>query len=732
MDFKGYISFILSIGLFINACLFLIQAFHLLREKSAKGVSLITFSGFLFLNILLVIHGYLTNDNVILYGYILSSITNFCIVLLIIRYRFTSKDSIYDISLQEIIDQLPCHVYWKNKDYLLAGCNKSNYKDFSLSSFSDIDGKSDYDLFPKSEADCLREIDKKVLHNGESIVVEEEITPRGKKEKRVYLSFKVPLKNKKNNIVGLAGISVDVTKAKEDVEKKLAILENIIAIMPGNVYWMDKNGIYLGCNDNEAKAVGLDNRRDIVGKKNNDITGFVIPNAIDPVNEKVLSEGITVVAEEPAVLANGVEAVFLSSKVPLRDNKNKIIGLVGVSIDITERKKAEKALVVAKEKAEVASKAKSEFISNISHDIRTPISGMLGMLDIVLNKVNNHEAIEYLTNFKEATQQLLNFLNQILDMSMIDHEKVILEEENINLHDFLYELSGLISSLLFTKSLIYNVNVADDVPENFVVDETKLLRVLLNIIGNAIKFTDKGKVTLSIKLEKNSKGKLHLLFIVTDTGIGIPNDKLDIIFDQFEKLHSSYKGKFKGAGLGLSISQRFIKAMGGRISVKSEEGEGSTFTIQIPLKENILPKGKPSLVSSTQSSFVSNGQTSPLVLVVEDDLFAQQVAEHRLADAGWQVVIVDSGEEAVKQCQKTHFSLILMDVGLPGIDGFETSNLIKKNKQSINHSTPIIALTAHINDEKRSQAQAEGLVKILNKPLNDEQCHYLYRFLTTE
>ena len=376
-------------------------------------------------------------------------------------------------------------------------------------------------------------------------------------------------------------------------------------------------------------------------------------------------------------------------------------------------------------KAEASSRAKTEFISNMSHDIRTPLSGMLGMLDIVLSKIENPSVIEYLNNFKEATQQLLEFLNQILDMAMVDHEKMVIEHEPIDLHGLLYDLSGLISSLLYSKQLTYRVDMTNEVPAQFIGDKTKLLRSLLNIIGNAIKFTKRGGVTLKIYVVDDDHHTQRLRFSVIDTGIGIPQDKISMIFNQFEKLHSSYQGKFCGAGLGLTISQRFIEAMGGTINVYSQEGRGSTFNITLPLVQPITSVSSTTL--SDQQSLLK--KENKHILVVEDDPFAQQIARHRFSELGWTVTMVEYGHEAITLCQQHHYDLILMDIGLPDMTGFEASTQIKTQADSKNQHTPVVALTAHVNDDKRTRAQSNGLEKILNKPLNDDICTYLRSLL---
>ena len=225
-------------------------------------------------------------------------------------------------------------------------------------------------------------------------------------------------------------------------------LKEIIDNVPGDVYWKDLNGNWLGMSKRSSqslKKMGFSfGHDDIIGKNDYDLFDKETATLFRTSDSEVLQRNEEIIKEESATLPNGEKVIQLSIKRPLHDKNNNVVGVIGNTVDITKLKQTESALLVAKEKAEVASKAKTEFISNMSHDIRTPLSGMLGMLDIVLSKIDNSSVIEYLNNFKEATQQLLEFLNQILDMAMIDHEKTIIEQEAIDLHDLLYALSGLI------------------------------------------------------------------------------------------------------------------------------------------------------------------------------------------------------------------------------------------------------------------------------------------------
>lgn len=501
--------------------------------------------------------------------------------------------------------------------------------------------------------------------------------------------------------------------------------------LPLNVFWKNADGVYLGCNDAFAQSLGLASADDIVGQS--DYTLAVQIKEADFYRKDDLSvmqsNSPKLNIEEEQTFPGGRKVYLLTSKVPLTDDNNKVNGILGIYSDITELKLAQNQLVIEKERAEAANRAKTEFLSNMSHDIRTPLTGMLGMLDIILPKVRDAELTEYLLSFKESTEQLLSFLNQIIDMSVADHETMLLNEDKIVLTTFVAELKRLVVPSLYEKSLAFNVELADNLPDIFVADKTKLLRALLNIVGNAIKFTQQGSITLKVDLEYKISKYKQLCFTVIDTGIGIPEDKMDLIFNQFEKLHSSYKGKFQGAGLGLSISKRFVEAMGGYITVESREGEGSSFALCVPV--NCAQVASENKVTTTHSLPVTKAaeHTVARILVVEDDRLAQSIASHHLQNLGFEVTTANSGENALQLCEDEQFDLIITDIGLPGMGGFAFCDKIKQSKKSKNQQTPIVALTAHINGEKVALAKKHGLLKIINKPLDDEKCAYIASIL---
>ena len=731
MIIKNIIEFVFSIALFINALLFIPQILKIVREKSAKSVSLLTFLGFLLIQLAVVLHGIISRDYLLVAGYLFSMVTCGSVVALILFYR-KNKNSVdaNEVSLEEILEQLPGHIYWKSKDGVALGCNTNNWRDFGLKSLTDFRGNSDYDLFSAEEARKLRAVDKEVMRTGKLKIIEENVTTADGK-KTLYLSHKIPLKNKLNQIIGLLGVSVDITTTKQQTVDRLELLENIIAVMPGNVYWMNKEGIYLGCNDNEARAVGLSSRKEIIGKRNIDIPGFVIPEALDPVNKEVMEGGKTILIEEPAVLHDGTQATFLSNKVPLRDSHNEIIGMVGISFDITARKKAEQELKAAKEGAEAANKAKTEFLATISHELRTPLNGIIGMAQILTNQKLPAKLRDNVEDIFEASKHLLSLVNDMLDFAKLEAGEMNVVKESIDLKILVKEIADIMGYQAKSKGLDFIVDYPETVPDQVTSDSRAIKQILLNLLSNAIKFTEVGEISLQVSCIKKTANAAMLQIAVTDSGIGIPADKVSLIFERFKQLDSSLTRRYSGTGLGLAITKQLVEKLGGKIGVETWLGKGSTFWIKLKFQ---LPKKPMATLHDENQSLVShkinqkNSQYVARILLVEDNFLNQKVAKTFLEDLGCQVDIAESGHKVFELLSQA-YDLIFMDISLPDETGITIAEKIR-GAEGVNKDVPIIALTAHVFDAERKSCFKAGMNDILTKPImNDQLMEILNRWV---
>ncbi|HRD70052.1 MAG TPA: response regulator [Legionella sp.] len=524
-------------------------------------------------------------------------------------------------------------------------------------------------------------------------------------------------------------------KQLQELEEELSFYHDIMNYIPGHVYWLDKKNRYLGCNLEHAKNIGLENRLDIVGKTNKDMPWKDSAATVDHTNQEVMKTGNPVTIKETGVI-NGIESTFLSQKVPLKNKHNDVVGILGISIDITEIEQLQKSLIDAKKAAEAASQAKTEFLEHMRHDIRTPLTGIVGFSELLMAEANNPYIKEYSENLVASSHALLKLLDEVLEAIRISSGDIPKLKKKFNLERTLTHIINLNRAKAAQKKIALSLQFDKKLPEHVIGDKMRLHRVALELIANALKFTDAGFVTLTAILAKHNQRQLVLKLIVEDSGIGIPKDKQQEIYVQFKRLTPSYQGIYKGTGLGLSVVKQFIDELDGEIYVESEAAKGSRFTCLIPLQEPLLnddlglsEEQESSLNSSFDSTLkeITSGRqnlaSSQLeVLVVEDNLIAQTVAKSIIIKLGCIVDIAETGKAAVDLAKTKHYDLIFLDIGLPDIDGYQVAQLIRVNELTLKTHCPIIALTAHAGEGNKKRCTEAGMDAVLTKPLTFNNC----------
>jgi PAS domain S-box-containing protein len=514
---------------------------------------------------------------------------------------------------------------------------------------------------------------------------------------------------------------------------------DLLKQLPLYVFWKNKDSVYLGCNDAFAHSLGLACADDIIGK-----TDYDLPTTKDEsdsyrkIDQQVMSSKQPHLNfEEPQTLSNGQKIILLTSKVPLLDKRDNVMGILGIYLDITERKKMEKDLRHAVEKSEAANKAKTVFIANMSHDIRTPISGIISISEMLEKGGDTPKDRDYAHVIHQSSERLLSLLNDILGLISVDEiNEDALHLETFSLHDRIEHLEELFSPNTEIKNINFKISIDPSLPKYINSDRIKIDRILINLIGNALKFTDHGYVKLDTKVLSKKEDIATIQFTVSDTGVGMPKDGLKNIFDRFYRIAPSYEGKYTGHGIGLFVVKRFIDLLGGTINVKSELGKGTVFTITLPMKcidENQVIDIVPYSSYQQMANRANMETVNPIsthteedqykdysVLFIEDDNIARHTGQHFLKSAGLKVHAVSSGEEAIKTAKAHEFDLIITDIGLPGIDGYEFAVLYRRwEKKTSQKYLPIIGLSAHTTAKSRQEALDVGMNLVLEKPLNE-------------
>lgn len=409
----------------------------------------------------------------------------------------------------------------------------------------------------------------------------------------------------------------------------------------------------------------------------------------------------------------------------LHDESEAVTHIIATGIDITEQRKAEQALLQTKNEAEMANKYKSEFLANLSHEIRTPMNGILGITELLLtSSALTKEQREYTEIVHESAESLMIIMNDILDFSKIESGKMEIMISEFDLRATVENVVNLLSAKASEKGLNVDFYIAPELPAAVRGDQIRIQQVFLNLTGNAIKFTEKGGVSIRVVLTQETATHVTALCSVSDTGIGIPNDKLDKLFKSFSQVDGSATRRFSGTGLGLVISKRLTEIMGGDISVISELGKGSTFSFTLKLEKQteakkILPFEKEE--AAPRSSSVPEIRDKQ-ILLVEDNPVNQKLVKRLLEKFECIVAVATNGREAVVLLEKLHFDLVLMDIQMPEMDGFETTKIIRDPDSSVmDHHIPIIALTAHAMKEDQQRCLSAGMDDYLLKPFKQEE-----------
>jgi two-component system, sensor histidine kinase and response regulator len=629
-----------------------------------------------------------------------------------------------------------------------------------------------------------------------------------------------------------------------ELTAEVSTLRTIISKLPGNVFWSDCAGNYLGCNLNNAKLLNTTPEH-IIGKTPEQILGPEYAKKIRAIDHEVLTEGKEKSIEEHGFTVGGIPAIYLTKKTPLYSPQGEPIGVLGVSFDISDRKKIEEKLRIAKLKAEAANRAKSRFLATISHELRTPLTSVLGFASLIDQaNLEGEKKKEYIKHIISSGSYLLSLINSLLDFNKLETDNVELMNLPLDLKELMENVISMLSGSAKLKNIDLRLNYDVHAPKRILGNSKILKQILINLVGNAIKFTDKGYVEISVYCLKSSLESCDLKMSVKDTGIGIPLKEQKAVFKQFYQLGGVYtrNSSLTGTGLGLAIVKKLVRLMGSHIELKSSLNKGSTFyftatfnkttledspwlpyatsvrilviqdnfsrtyihtmlmntsyeivaskevistlfsaqqamrpydivlidnelkyisediiahqiedhydlhqplviklsdktsleNLEHPIFEVILEPTALDVrafqthlqqvwehwkAKAKKSQFEVLHSSNPYILLVEDNLLIQIVHKHLLEELGYTVDVAATAEKCLAMLTN-NYDLLLIDIGLPDMSGFELMQKIRSSTETLTKNTPIIVLTGYSEEEERQHCLRAGANDVATKPIS--------------
>ena len=553
---------------------------------------------------------------------------------------------------------------------------------------------------------------------GESTVFEYQ--PRTENGNEVWAEFVIgPVKNQQGEVLGILIIAVDITQRKQH-EKIIANLSLVASHTDNAVMISDRKHRVEWVNEAFVRQTGF-KLSEIKGKypKEFMLSAYTDSQMLSKLNN-ALREGRSFNNELQLSTRNAGDIWVQLTINPVYNKFNKVERFISVYTDLTQRKRFEEQLEEAKITAEQSVEAKDHFLSTMSHELRTPLNGVIGLTYHLLQNEPRQDQQEDLQTLKFSAENLLSLINDILDFSKIEAGKVKLQQLPFNLRDILRSLHHSFVSQAETKGLKLKLNIAPDVPAELIGDSVRLTQILTNLLGNALKFTHHGQICLRVSCQQQNQDLVQLLIEVEDTGIGIEEEKLNTIFLKFEQATQLTSNYYGGTGLGLAIAKQLVELQGGKIEVDSVLEVGTHFKVQLPYSLGTKANLKEIALNHTTSQPDLDFDNLN-VLIAEDNKVNQAVAKKFLQNWDIKYIIAENGKEAVEAARQQVFNLILMDLQMPVMDGFEATKQIRALSEFNYKHTPIIAITAGGNAGTQNRLIEAGLDDMLLKPFTPDQ-----------
>ncbi len=536
-----------------------------------------------------------------------------------------------------------------------------------------------------------------IKQNGEAVTIDCFIVPINQNGRTFFCLFIQDITEKKE--------AENIRKIQEEK------YQNVIAHMNLGLLEVDNNEIIQYVNNSFASISGYE-VSELIGKNPSEL--FVFGEDFDAIKTKnsLRKQGVSDIYQLPVKNKSGEQRWWAISGAPSYDNKGNVIGSIGIHLDITEQKQLELDLEKEKTNALESSKAKEIFLANMSHEIRTPLNAIIGFLRELDKQELTELQKKYVDNSSIASKHLLAIINNILDISKIEAGEMSIEYEDFVFEKSISNVATVLQPSLEQKGLDFNILISNEIERVVKGDPLRLQQILFNLIGNSIKFTSKGSISIDCKVVKSANDFQELKISVSDTGIGMESGFIKNIFKKFSQEDKAVTRKYGGTGLGLSITSELVKLMGGRIEIESEKNVGTTFHIYLN-----FPKGSDSFIDDEDIEEPVSSIDNISILLVEDNFLNRMVAQNSLQYYNCKVTEAENGVEAIEILKKNTFDVILMDIQMPEMGGIEATEIIRTK---LNLTTPIIALTANAFKTEIDRCKKAGMDDYVTKPFEED------------